>query len=86
MPFMAKILRNIQKKCESCNKKTLHTLSIVKKGKASALSKINRIKSKKRTTCNQGKFSKVPASKIKSSKRPHILSICSQCKRKSNVI
>ena len=66
----------------------MHHVSVVKKGKPSALSKINRTKNKKRETGNRGKFSKLPAKKVKTSKRLHLIARCTtaQCRGNSNLV
>lgn len=84
---MPKIAKVIQRTCPRCATRTAHQVSWVKKGPASTLSKIARIKDKKRGTGNKGKFSKVPAKKKKQSKRPHLLVSCTTpaCTHKTNL-
>jgi large subunit ribosomal protein L44e len=79
---MTKIKSIIKRSCFHCLKSTSMEVKEVKKGKESSLRMINRRKARWGSRGNLGRFSKVPAKRVKTSKKPHLLCICSVCKKK----
>ena len=78
----------INRTCHLCKILTSHIVAEVKKGKPfkHTHSAIQRRKNRRSNRGNKGKFSKVPAGKVKTSKHPHIMLTCKVCKRKSNLV
>ena len=74
---MCKIPSSVMRTCFVCETSTLHKVKAVKSNTPSAHSKINRTKARKPGTGNRGKFSKVVAKKVKTSKKPHLTIYCS---------
>ncbi len=82
MNIPSKIMRN----CVKCGTHTLHDLTKISKRPMSAMCWGNRQEQRTSMRGNRGRFSKSPAERVKTSRKPHILQTCGVCSAHSNYI
>ena len=76
----------IMKNCIKCKTHTLHDLNKISKRPRSAMCWGNRQELRAGKRGNIGRFSKSPAERVKTSRKPHILQTCTLCAAHSNYI
>ena len=82
---MIHIPQTMNRTCFRCSGARAHLVAQVKTGKPSSLSQIKRRQARRGHRGNKGKFSKVPAKRVNTSRRPFLLLTCHTCGYKSNL-
>ncbi len=77
---MAKLPKQLNKYCARCQSYNTFVVKQAARNPKSSLTAIERRKERRGTIGNLGKFSKVPAKKVKKSKKPNLVIRCVGCK------